>query len=188
MLFYRWLPKLTYENAAKCSGASYQSKWAWVVLNTWSQIGRLNSLFIHSDPIDQMQLSSLQWDCCGISIPNIRQSTSALVAESLRILRATWGLKMSADVSLSTWEVLWLLKSSLIWLGQYIPYCINTRPCLPNKIILSTYLDICLILKLRIPFGTQMFYLCTIWILHTNSLCNIHSPYNPSWLLCALSD
>jgi len=98
------------------------------------------------------------------------------------------GLRMSADVSLSTQKVLQLPKSSLVWLGQYILYCINTRPCLPNKIILSTYLDICLILKLRIPFGTWMFYLRIIQILHTDSLRNIHNPYNPSWLLCTLLD
>ena len=32
------IPKLIYENAAKHSGASYQSKWAWVVLNTRSRM------------------------------------------------------------------------------------------------------------------------------------------------------
>ena len=80
------------------------------------------------------------------------------------------------------------LDDPLIWLGWYILYCIDMKPHLPNKIILSTYLDICLILKSRIPFGTQMFYLHTIRILHTDSLCNIHNPYNLSWLLCTPLD
>ena len=38
------IPKLTYKNAAKCSGALYQSKWAWVVFNTQSQMNQCDML------------------------------------------------------------------------------------------------------------------------------------------------
>ena len=38
------IPKLTYKNAAKCSGALYWSKWAWVVFNTRSQMNQCDML------------------------------------------------------------------------------------------------------------------------------------------------
>jgi len=128
----------------------------------------------------------LPWLAGGlIDSPRPQNIAEPLETVSLRPLKAAWGLRVSADVSLSIWKVPWLPGCSLIWLGHYILYCINMRPHLPNK---SSYLPWHLSLSQteNIPFGTQMFYLCIIWILCTDSLCNIHSPYNLGWLLCTL--
>jgi len=103
-----------------------------------------------------------------------------------RSLKAAQGLRVSANVSLSIWKVPQLPECSLIWLGHYILYCINTRLCLSNKSSYLPTLTSVTFSNWEYPFGTQMFYLCTIQILHTNSLYNIYSPYNSSWLLCAL--
>ena len=45
--------------------------------------------------------------------------------------------------------------------------------------ITHLYLDICHILKLRIIFELNVLPIRIIRILHIDSLCNIHNPYNP---------
>jgi len=70
--------------------------------------------------------------------------------DSLRSLKAAQGLRTYADISLLIWKVPQLPGHSFVWLGQYILYCINQG--LPPQIIMNlTHLDICHVLKSRIP-------------------------------------
>jgi len=73
----------------------------------------------------------------SIDSPKPQNIVNPLKTVSLRSLKVARGLRMSANISLSIQKVPQLPRCFLIWLGQYILYCINTRPCFPNK---SSYL------------------------------------------------
>jgi hypothetical protein len=55
-----------------------------------------------------------------------RTSQNLSKTVSPRTLKADWGLRMSAGISVTTWEVLQLPRYSSVWLGCYIHSCKGT--------------------------------------------------------------
>jgi len=118
----------------------------------------------------------------------LAKATEPLETVSLRSLKAAWGFRMSADVSLSIWKVPWLPECSFIWLGYYIPYHINTRLHLPNRSSYLTHLDICPFSNREYPFEL----ICSPYALFEYYM-PIHSiifivPIIQAWLVSALSN
>ena len=128
-----------------------------------------------SNPPSKYNLWLVAGDSTDLSRP--QKVIEPLKIVSLRVIEVARSFRMSANIPAESREVFLFLQrsSSSDQDNEQLLYIYEPVSHHNNNLI---YLDICLILKPRIIFELNVLPFRIIRVLHIDSLCNIHNPYN----------